>query len=258
MKPSFARFALNPRPPNPQPCRYDHYDLVLYLISVRARLDLEDSAGRLPLQYAQTQATRDLVARNMRTGEDDKNAIELGADYGYFTWTQTHAAVDTFESANPMRHAKHASSTKAGSSYSMSSSSSASKRQAEASETKEDFFSSAVDFDDHEFASEGDDDDDDDDDDGSNVSDIVAAPGVEDHADASRSATASPTSVTALPPSRTPQNLSFSAANSSQIQGSGNYNAAFYTSLRKEGINSALANRRMSGVSINTTRHHNI
>jgi hypothetical protein len=137
---------------------------------------------------------------------------------------------------------------------------------AEAAETKEDFFTSAMD---HEFTSDDNDDenDDDDDDDGS---DIVAAPGVEDVANVPRSATASPVSVgplprehvaspaSSLPPSRTPQTPTYSVSSMQRV-GSGKYNAAFYTSLRKEGITSALSNRRMSGVSISAgTRHHNI
>ena len=88
-------------------CLHDQMDVVLYFISILAKLDIPDVTGKLALDYCQSEEMQAVVSRNIRRGLDDKNEISPEFDYGHFKWSKT--ADDNFTSQNPLRAHQKAS-----------------------------------------------------------------------------------------------------------------------------------------------------
>jgi hypothetical protein len=79
-------------------------DVVLYFISILAKLDIPDMTGKVALDYCQSEEIQAVVSRNTRRGLEDKNEITPEFDYGHFKWSK--AAEDNFTSQNPLRAQK--------------------------------------------------------------------------------------------------------------------------------------------------------
>ena len=81
-------------------CLHDHYDIVLYYISQRADMNVQDESGRTPLDYCISPEMRELVTRNTRVnGEKDVNEVLPDLNYGHFKWNKEA----NFSSQNPLR-----------------------------------------------------------------------------------------------------------------------------------------------------------
>ena len=79
-------------------CLANQLDVVVYFISVLAKLNIADLEGRVALDYCQTQEMKDIINRNMRH-EGAVNELSPDLDYGFFKWNKE----ERFDTENPLR-----------------------------------------------------------------------------------------------------------------------------------------------------------
>ena len=79
-------------------CLANHLDVVVYMISVLAKLNIPDHEGKFAIDYCQSQNMKELIERNMRH-EGAVNELSPDLDYGHFKWNKD----DRFDAENPLR-----------------------------------------------------------------------------------------------------------------------------------------------------------